>query len=66
MLTKAACESDREPFRDFALDDDGWYELHIACWLHDCGKVTTPEYVVDKAARSGCDEAISKRSGTVK
>jgi HD-GYP domain-containing protein (c-di-GMP phosphodiesterase class II) len=51
MLTKAACESDHEPFRDFALDDDGWYELHIACWLHDCGKVTTPEYVVDKATK---------------
>jgi hypothetical protein len=25
--------------------------LHIAAWLHDCGKVTTPEYVVDKATK---------------
>jgi HD-GYP domain-containing protein (c-di-GMP phosphodiesterase class II) len=51
MLTRAVCDSEQEPFRDFSLDDDGWYELHIACWLHDCGKVTTPEYVVDKATK---------------
>lgn len=51
MLAEAACEADDEPFADFALDDEGWYELHIAAWLHDCGKVTTPEYVVDKATK---------------
>jgi HD-GYP domain-containing protein (c-di-GMP phosphodiesterase class II) len=51
LLTKAACESDAAPFRDFALDDGGWETLDIACWLHDCGKVTTPEFVVDKATK---------------
>lgn len=51
MLAQAACEADDEPFRDFTLGDDGWYELHIAAWLHDCGKVTTPEFVVDKATK---------------
>lgn len=51
MLTRAACESGDEPFKDFALDEAGWYELHIAGWLHDCGKVTTPEYIVDKATK---------------
>ena len=51
MLTRAVCESKAEPFRDFMLDEAGWYELHIAGWLHDCGKVTTPEYVVDKATK---------------
>jgi HD-GYP domain-containing protein (c-di-GMP phosphodiesterase class II) len=51
MLAEAACAADHEPFRDFTLDEDGWYELHIAAWLHDCGKVTTPEYVVDKATK---------------
>ena len=25
--------------------------MHIAAWMHDCGKVTTPEYVVDKATK---------------
>ncbi len=51
MLAKAACASNEPPFKDFDLDDDGWYELHLAGWLHDCGKVTTPEYVVDKATK---------------
>jgi HD-GYP domain-containing protein (c-di-GMP phosphodiesterase class II) len=51
MLAKAACESDADPFRDFQLDEEGWEELDIASWLHDCGKVTTPEYVVDKATK---------------
>ena len=51
MLTRAACDS-REPlFRDFDLTEEEWYELHIAGWLHDCGKVTTPEYVVDKSTK---------------
>lgn len=26
-------------------------EIKLAAWLHDCGKVTTPEYVVDKATK---------------
>jgi len=51
MLAKAACESTDEPFADFDLTEDQWYELHIGAWLHDCGKVTTPEYVVDKATK---------------
>lgn len=38
-------------FSDFKLNDDDRYELKIAAWLHDCGKVTTPEYVIDKATK---------------
>lgn len=51
MLTQAACDSNLPAFADFSLTEDEWYELHIAAWLHDCGKVTTPEYVVDKATK---------------
>ena len=51
MLAAAACEAKQGPFRDFAMNDDEWETLHIAAWLHDCGKVTTPEYVVDKATK---------------
>ncbi|MQX36652.1 GAF domain-containing protein [Roseospira navarrensis] len=50
MLTEAAC-ADTDRFGDFDLTEDEWYELHIASWLHDCGKVTSPEYVVDKATK---------------
>ena len=51
MLAQAACDARDGPFRDFALDEDQWEAVHIASWLHDCGKVTTPEYVVDKATK---------------
>lgn len=51
LLTEAACNDDQGPFRDFSLGEEEWYELHIASWLHDCGKVTSPEYVVDKATK---------------
>ena len=51
MLAAAASDEKDGPFADFQLTDEEWYELHIAAWLHDCGKVTTPEYVVDKATK---------------
>ena len=51
LLAQAACADQTGTFQDFALNEDGWEELHIACWLHDCGKITTPEYVVDKATK---------------
>jgi HD-GYP domain-containing protein (c-di-GMP phosphodiesterase class II) len=51
MLAEAAHESADGPFASFRLTDDEWYTLHLASWLHDCGKVTTPEYVVDKATK---------------
>lgn len=51
MLARAAAESEAPEFIDYAPSDEEWEALHIAAWLHDCGKVTTPEYVVDKATK---------------
>jgi HD-GYP domain-containing protein (c-di-GMP phosphodiesterase class II) len=51
MLTEAACAQQQGPFSDFQLNDEEWEAIHIASWLHDCGKVTTPEFVVDKATK---------------
>ena len=51
MLVDAACKSTEGIYSDFDLTEEEWYELHVAAWLHDCGKVTTPEYVVDKASK---------------
>ena len=39
------------PFRSFALSERDRHELKIAGLLHDCGKVTTPVHVVDKATK---------------
>ncbi|WP_300453074.1 HD domain-containing phosphohydrolase [Accumulibacter sp.] len=51
MLARAASAADSGPYRDFQLSEDDWEAVHVAAWLHDCGKVTTPEYVVDKATK---------------
>jgi HD-GYP domain-containing protein (c-di-GMP phosphodiesterase class II) len=51
MLARAAHDATDGPFAAFKLGDDEWEALRIAAWLHDCGKVTTPEYVVDKATK---------------
>ncbi|QZA99876.1 HD domain-containing protein [Pseudomonas mandelii] len=51
MLAQAAAASQAPAFSDYQPTEDEWEALHIAAWLHDCGKVTTPEYVVDKATK---------------
>ncbi len=51
LLAQKACESQDDGFADFTINDEEWEALHIASWLHDCGKVTTPEFVVDKATK---------------
>jgi HD-GYP domain-containing protein (c-di-GMP phosphodiesterase class II) len=42
MLAAHACASNQLPFAGFDLNPDEWEELHVASWLHDCGKLTTP------------------------
>jgi len=51
-LIHEVSNSKEEVFKDFEITtDDELREIDIASWLHDCGKVTTPEYVVDKATK---------------
>jgi len=50
-LIAEAAESDTGLFADFSLTSKSREELLIAAWLHDCGKVTTPDYVMDKATK---------------
>ncbi len=51
MIADAACQADFGIFKDFDLDEEERYELKIAGLLHDCGKVTTPVHVIDKATK---------------
>ncbi len=52
MLARAASDATSGPFADFKFtNNDQWHEFKVAAWLHDCGKVTTPEFVVDKATK---------------
>lgn len=51
MLAEAAIQSQHDAFKSFDLNAQELYELKIAAWLHDCGKVTTPESIMDKATK---------------
>ncbi len=51
ILAQKACEATEGPFAAYSLNDQEWEAIKIAGWLHDCGKVTTPEFVVDKATK---------------
>jgi HD-GYP domain-containing protein (c-di-GMP phosphodiesterase class II) len=51
LLAKAVQNTIDGPFADISFTDKEMYELKIAAWLHDCGKVATPEFVVDKSTK---------------
>src|SRR2546423_2685459 len=51
LLAEAVNETRQGPLKDFHMSDKDRYELKIAGLLHDCGKVTTPVHVVDKATK---------------
>ncbi|MGB4810964.1 MAG: HD domain-containing phosphohydrolase [Methylophilaceae bacterium] len=51
MLAQAAIDTNIGSLKDFTLSDKEFYALTIAGWLHDCGKITTPESVMDKATK---------------
>jgi HD-GYP domain-containing protein (c-di-GMP phosphodiesterase class II) len=51
MLADSVCAMDKGPLKDFQMTELEKYELEVAAWLHDCGKITTPEYVVDKGTK---------------
>ena len=51
MLADAAAMTKSGPLADFKMTEKDRYELKIAGLLHDCGKITTPVHVVDKATK---------------
>ena len=51
MLAEAVNNCKSGPLSNFSMSDRDRYELKIAGLLHDCGKVTTPVHVVDKATK---------------
>jgi HD-GYP domain-containing protein (c-di-GMP phosphodiesterase class II) len=51
MLAEAAHAAGEGPLASFRMTDKDRYELKIAGLLHDCGKITTPVHVVDKATK---------------
>ena len=63
MMLAEAVDATREgPLAAFKMSDRDRYELKMAGLLHDCGKITTPVHVVDKATKL---QAIYDRIGLV-
>jgi|GEM_PF-247152 len=51
MMAEKINNMDEGPFADAHFSEDDLEELKLAAWLHDIGKIITPEYVVDKASK---------------
>lgn len=51
LIAQAACETYEGPLAEFNLDESQWYELRVASWMHDCGKLATPNSLLDKATK---------------
>jgi len=51
MLAEAVNLTDAGPLKNFHMTEKDRKELKIAGLLHDCGKVTTPVHVIDKATK---------------
>jgi len=51
LIADAAHNTKEGELKDFIMTNDDRYELEVAAWLHDCGKLTTPEYVMDKSTK---------------
>lgn len=51
LLAEAVDETTEGPLAGFRMTERDRYELKMAGLLHDCGKITTPVHVVDKATK---------------
>ncbi len=51
LVAQAVNECKEGPLKDVELDVDELEELELAAWMHDIGKITTPEWVVDKPTK---------------
>lgn len=51
LIAEKINETKSPPFKDIAFNDNEMEEIRIAAWMHDVGKITTPEYVVDKSTK---------------
>ena len=62
-IAEAVNKVDYGKYKKTSFSNKELYELSIASWLHDAGKVTIPEYVVDKGTKL---ETIYDRIETIK
>ncbi|ART48510.1 HD domain-containing phosphohydrolase [Acidovorax carolinensis] len=50
-LMQRICDTREGPFAEVSMTDAEMYEFRLGAWLHDVGKVTSPEHIIDKATK---------------
>ena len=51
LLADAVHAEQKGPLADFTLSPQERHQLDIAGWLHDCGKIATPDHIIDKSTK---------------
>lgn len=51
MIADAVHDYKEGPLASFTLTEEERYQLNIAGWLHDCGKIATPDHVIEKSRK---------------
>ncbi|MBH0015120.1 HD-GYP domain-containing protein [Pseudoalteromonas sp. NGC95] len=51
MLADAVHKIDKGPLADFIMSPEDRHELSVAGWLHDCGKIATPDHIMEKSTK---------------
>jgi len=51
MLAEGVNQTSSGLYAEICFSAEEMYELKIAAWLHDCGKITTPEAIIDKGTK---------------
>ncbi|MBW2621247.1 MAG: GAF domain-containing protein [Deltaproteobacteria bacterium] len=51
MLAETINNTNKGMFKNVNFNKNEMEELKLAAWMHDVGKITTPEYVVDKSTK---------------
>ena len=51
MLADAVHDSNKGPLASFTMSEADRHELNVAGWLHDCGKIATPDHIMEKSTK---------------
>lgn len=51
LLIANAINSDETIYKDIKYSDNDYKQIALAAWMHDIGKISMPDYVLDKATK---------------
>ena len=51
MLADAVHDNNKGPLASFTMSEADRHELNVAGWLHDCGKIATPDHIMEKSTK---------------